>query len=46
MLMKHTQMLILLAASALLYAAMLVVLRIVTLNDFKLLKQLPAIDNA
>ncbi len=46
MLMKHTQMLTLLAASAVLYAAMLVVLRIVTLNDFKLLKQLPAIDNA
>ncbi len=44
--MKHMHMLSLVAACAALYAIMLVVLRIVTIHDFKLLCQLPVIDNS
>jgi O-antigen/teichoic acid export membrane protein len=46
MCMKDTQLLAMIATCGLLYAVMLVGLRIVTLNDFRFLQELPAIHNS
>lgn len=45
MCMKNTQLLTMFAACSILYAGILIALRIVTFNDFKLLQELPVADN-
>jgi O-antigen/teichoic acid export membrane protein len=43
--MKNTQLVIMIAGCSVVYASTLIVLRIVTVNDFKLLLELPATEN-